>query len=218
MAVRTKITYTKELKGAIASVRYYAFRSREVERSQIGIFDRSNDHADVKRFVRSLDDPLTRDRPGRPQKYQFAKLHRVLFTMSGQEFRRWELSSWRPIIREAFENFERKQGIRLEWVAAEHPSPRHPHCHVAIKSVYEDLDGNRHRLKLTPDMRKALWQEGQSIVDRHKQIVLTQERAERDTDRLARGLIGEIARASRQAQLEHEAERQAQRERDFRGR
>lgn len=218
MAVRTKITYTKELKAASASVHYYAFRTREVERSQVGIFDRSSDHADVKRFVRSLDDPLTRDRPGRSGLYKSAKLHRVLFTMSGQEFRRWELTSWRPIVREVFLNFERKHGLRLEWVAAEHPSTRNPHCHVAIKSVYEDRDGNRHRLRVTPELRRSLWHEAQSIVNRHKQIVLTQERAERGTDRLARGLIGELARASRQAQAEHEAERQAQRERDFRGR
>lgn len=218
MPVRTKITYTKELAGAAASVRYYAFRTREVEQARIGIFDRHSDNADVRKFIKRLDDPLTRDRPGRPAKYQYAKMHRLLFTMSGAEFRRWGLTSWQPIVREALENFERRRGIRLDWVAAEHPSPKHPHCHVAIKSVYEDADGNRHRLQITPEMREGIWKEAQAIVDRHKERALAIERAERDSDRMAQALIGVLTRATRQAQVEHEMERQMQRERDFRGR
>jgi hypothetical protein len=216
MGVRTKITYTKELKAAVASVRYYAFRTREVEQDRVGIFDRSSNHADVNRFIRSLDDPLTREQPGQPPR--IPKMHRMLFTMSGQEFKRWELTSWQPIIRETMENFQRRHGIKLEWVAAEHPSPRHPHCHVAIKSVYEDQDGNRHRLRITPEMRKEIWQEAQAIVDRSKDRVLALDREERASSRLVHGYINEITKATRQAQQQHEAERQLQRDRDFRGR
>lgn len=217
MPVRTKITYTKELPAAAASVRYYAFRSREVERSQVGIFDRSSDHADVKKFIKALDDPLTRNRPGVPARFQPPKMHRLLFTMSGQEFRRWGLTSWKPIVREALENIERRRGIRLNWVAAEHPSLKHPHCHIAIKSVYEDAQGQRHRLKITPTMRQEIWQEAQKIVDRHKERALTLEQAGRTTDQLARGFLSVITQSSRQAQLQHEYERELQREQDRRG-
>jgi hypothetical protein len=216
MGVRTKITYTKALAAAAASVRYYAFRTREVEKDQVGIFDRASDHADVKRFVRNLDDPLTADKPGRPPR--FAKIHRVLFTMSGAEFRRWGLTSWQPIVREAIANFEQRHGMKLDWVAAEHPSPGHPHCHVAIKSVCEDKDGDRHRLRITPDLRRALWEEAQRVVTRHKEHTLALEREERDSDDLARSFIHDLVRASREAHRQHELERQRQRERDFRGR
>jgi hypothetical protein len=82
MGVRTKITNTKALKAAAASVLYYAFRTREVQQDRVGIFDRTSNHPDVKRFIRSLDDPLTRERPGQPPR--IPKMPRMLFTMSSQ--------------------------------------------------------------------------------------------------------------------------------------
>lgn len=174
-----KINYTKHLDRAQKSVRYHAFRTREVPRETRGMFNRDTDHADVAAFIRSLDDPLTRERPTRNGVQRYAVMHRLMFSLSRQEFEACGLTSWKPVIREALGAFERYHGIRLEWVAAEHLSKDHPHVHVDIKSVYLDANGKPHRLRITQEMRLNLRYAVEGVLKRERARVW----AERAQDR-----------------------------------
>jgi len=201
-----KINYTTSLDRAAKSVRYHAFRSRELPAEGKGIFDRTSDHADVRKFVRSLDDPLTQDRVTRRGKViPTAKMHRLMFSLSRREFESCGFTSWKPVIREALEHFERYHGIKLEWVAAEHQSGTHPHVHVDIKSVYTAADGTRHRLVITNEMRLHLRYAVEGIMKREREIHQEERRQARAMDKalgdltrdLTRGLMGLLRDAAR---------------------
>lgn len=140
-----RCSYVHSLRKADRHVRYICFRARELPTDRPGIFSKDRDTADVGKFIRSLDDPVSRgSRRGRP----VAKLHKMVFSMRQRDWERAGLTSWRPIIRQAMAEAERHLGRRLEWVAAEHMSRSHPHCHVAIKSVTYDSQGRGYRLYL----------------------------------------------------------------------
>lgn len=201
-----KINYTTSLDRAAKSVRYHAFRSREIPTESKGVFDRNSDHADVRKFVRSLDDPLTQDRVTRRGKViPTAKMHRLMFGLSRREFEQCGFTSWKPVIREALEHFERFHGIKLEWVAAEHQSTTHPHVHVDIKSVYTAADGTRHRLVITNETRLHLRWAVEGIMKREREIHQEERRQARAMDRalhdltrdLTRGLIKTLREATR---------------------
>jgi hypothetical protein len=163
-----KINYTKHLDRARKSVRYHAYRTREVPRELRGMFDRDSDHADVTAFIKSLDDPLTQPKTVRNYEVTYPVMHRLMFSLSRQEFEACGLTSWKPVIREALGAFERYHGIRLEWVAAEHLSRDHPHVHVDIKSVYVGADGKPHRLRITKEMRQHLRWAVEGIMKRER--------------------------------------------------
>jgi len=198
-----KINYTGHLDRAEKSVRYHAFRTREVPADRRGMFDRTRDHADVSRFIAALDDPLTRDYTTRGGKLvQPAKMHRLMFSLSRREFEACGFTSWKPVIREALEHVEKYHGIKLDWVAAEHQSTTHPHVHIDIKSVYTAADGTKHRLVIKDELRQHLRLAVEGIMHRERERVREERRQERAMDKaihditlsLVRGLR-DIARA-----------------------
>jgi len=203
-----KINYTKHLDRARKSVRYHAFRSREVPGEQRGIFDRDKDHADVAAFIRSLDDPLTRPRETKNRTIHYAVMHRLIFSLSRQEFDSCGLTSWKPVIREALGAVERYHGIRLEWVAAEHQSRTHPHVHVDIKSVVTGPDVHPRRLRITQEMRQHLRLAVEGILKRERERVRAeraQERAiQREMDRFVDSLTQSLLRTLNRAAREDE--------------
>lgn len=83
-------------------------------------------------------------------------IHTVLFSISGDEWNRsgFEPGDYQKMIRNVMKEWEIKTGYRLQWVAAEHRNPDHPHCHVAIRASYRDRDGVEHRLKISNEDRK----------------------------------------------------------------
>lgn len=174
-----KINYTKYLDRARKSVKYHAFRTREVPEDRKGMFSRDSDHADVAAFLRSLDDPLTREKQTKNGTIRYAVVHRLMFSLSRKEFDACGLTSWKPVVREALGAFERYHGIKLEWVAAEHASRDHPHVHVDIKSVYTDADGVQRRLRITPEMRKHLRWAVEGVLQRERSRVWAERQAER---------------------------------------
>lgn len=179
-----KINYTVHLDRSVKSVRYHAFRSRETPDERKGVFSRDKDHADVGRFIDSLDDPLTRDRTTRSgRQIRPAKLHRLMFSLSRKEFQSCGFTSWKSVIREAMEAVERQHGFRLEWVAAEHQSAEHPHVHVDVKSVYTAADGTRHRLIIKDQLRRDLRKSVETIMNREKARVREERRQERELNR-----------------------------------
>lgn len=121
-------------------IRYVAFRSRDLEGKEKGAFDRDHDHADVKQFVQSIPDRLTRHRHA-------PKAFHSLFSLTRGEFERAGLQDWRQVVRDVMATYERESGRRLEWIAANHDNPAHPHCHVIIKGVYEKAEGERRKLR-----------------------------------------------------------------------
>lgn len=203
-----KINYTKYLDRARKSVRYHAFRTREVPREQRGMFDRDRDHADVARFIEALDDPLTKPKETRRGTIHYPVMHRLMFSLSRQEFEACGLTSWKPVIREALGAFERYHGIRLEWIAAEHQSRTHPHVHVDIKSVVMGPDGNPRRLRITQELRQHLRWAVEGILRRERERLRAereQERAiQRGMERFLDSMLHSLARGLGQAAREDE--------------
>lgn len=202
-----KINYTKHLTQAAKSVRYHAFRSREEPKDRLGAFDRRSDHANVRSFIDSLDDPVTRDRKlknGRTVEY--AKMHRLMFSLHRKDFEACGFTSWKPVIREALEGFEKKHGIKLEWIAAEHLSATHPHVHVDVKSVYTAPDGTRHRLRISNQMRLDLRAEVERIVDRERRERDEERRQQREFNSAVRDLTSNLLRGLRDAARADERE------------
>lgn len=143
--------YLKSFADAAAHVRYIGFREREDKSESLGLFSENEDSANAEKFIKTLNDK----RFSHPD---VANLHTVLFSMSGDEWNRsgFEPGDYQRMIRHVMKEFEIKNGYRLDWVAAEHRNPDHPHCHVAIRASYKDRDGIEHRLKITNEDRKFL--------------------------------------------------------------
>lgn len=212
MPAIVKMNFTRHLDRAAKSVRYYAFRSRELADEKRGAFSRSSDHADVRKFIEGLRDPLTEDRFGKGGKVrQYAKMHRMVFSLSGDEFRKSGLSSWKPVVREALAEWERARGIRLEWIASEHMNPSSPHVHIAIKSVSSDLEGNRTRLKVNREMLLDLRQGVRRVVQRHRERYWREIEEQRLIERESRAAEQELRREVNRAvrHLLHDLERMA---------
>ncbi|HWI51282.1 MAG TPA: hypothetical protein VNT01_03995 [Symbiobacteriaceae bacterium] len=202
-----KINYTKHLAQAAKSVRYHAFRSREEPKDRLGAFDRRSDHANVRSFIESLDDPITKDRKlknGRT--VQYAKMHRLMFSLHRKEFEACGFTSWKPVIREALESFEKQHGIKLDWIAAEHLSAGHPHVHVDIKSVYTALDGTRHRLRFTNQMRLDLRASVERIMERERRERDEERRQQREFHSAIRDITSTLLRGLRDAARADERE------------
>lgn len=195
-----KINYTTHVDRAAKSVRYHAFRSREFDHDRKGVFSRDRDHADVRQFIHSLDDPLTRDRVTKGgREIRPPKMHRLMFSLSRKEFDACGLTSWKPVIREAMQAVEHQQGFRLEWVAAEHQSAEHPHVHVDIKSVYTAADGTRHRLVIKNELRLEFRKAVQTIMDGERARVREERRQEREFDRAVHSIADSLLKGLREA-------------------
>lgn len=139
------VRYKKSLKTAQNHVKYIAYRDRSTN-EKYGLFNEKSEHVDVKAFVKSLDCKKT-------SHSETAKVHTLLFSMSGAE---WEKSNfvdgdYQQMIRNIMKDWQLKEGITVDWVAAEHNEPGHPHVHVAIKSTYKDADGVERKLKIKPE-------------------------------------------------------------------
>lgn len=195
-----KINYTNSLDRAAKSVRYHAFRSREFEGEQRGMFSRTSDHADVRSFIDSLDDPLTRDyKTRRGRVIQPPKLHRLMFSLSRREFEACGFTSWKPVIREAMARVEAENGFKLDWVAAEHQSATHPHVHVDIKSVYTAPDGSRHRLVIKQELRLQFRRAVEEVMQRERQRTQQERQQQRALDQAVRDITESLLRGLRDA-------------------
>lgn len=142
-------SYERELPKAENHVRYIAFRSRESEEHEKGLFNEHDNHIEVKDFIRDLNDKKT----SHPS---VAVIHKVLFSMSGDE---WEKSGFEPedykiMIRNIMKDYELKTGRTINWAAAAHMNAGHPHVHLVMKATYTDKDGIEHRLKIDNEDRK----------------------------------------------------------------
>lgn len=206
--------YMKSLKTAINHVKYIAYRERSSERGY-GLFNDKNDNVEVKDFIKSLNDKRT----AHPD---VAKIHTLLFTMSGNEWERGNYLSgdYQTMIRNVMKDWQLERGITVEWVAAEHNEKGHPHVHVVIKSVMKDSSGVERRLKMTPEDKewfKNAFQEEKSrmIKLRGGREPITKERQQqRQKPQLSKDLLNNLTYRIQQRLREEELKRQMERDRE----
>ncbi|MDV7767799.1 hypothetical protein [Peribacillus sp. CSMR9] len=153
--------YIKAFDDAEAHIRYIGFREREDKSESLGLFSEHSDVSNTNEFIESL-------KAKRFSHSAVPTIHTVLFSMSGDE---WNRSGFKPgdyqkMIREVMKEWEIKTGYRLDWVAAEHRNPNHPHAHVAIRAAYKDRDGVEHTLKISNEDRKFFREQFQKTKER----------------------------------------------------
>ncbi|HLN61945.1 MAG TPA: hypothetical protein VK464_10390 [Symbiobacteriaceae bacterium] len=208
MGLFVKVKRSFDVGKAKAHVNYIAFRSREAPGEERGAFDRDHDHADVTRFREHLEDPLTRHPMA-------TKAYKLTISLSDREFRALGLTSWKPVVREAMENLERKWGRQLDWIAAEHMAKGHPHVHVVIKGTCVDSTGRERQLRLDKVHLQELKQEIRWVAEKNRS--LERERSMAKTDTLMRAFEAAL-RALSQPDHEEEHERETEHQRWLRGR
>ncbi|PEU54963.1 hypothetical protein CN395_25065 [Priestia megaterium] len=159
-----KYSFEKRLAGGRANLKYIAFRSREQVQEKKGIFDEKENHADVGKFSKRLNDPLTRHS-------ESAKAFKMIVSMSRDE---WNKSGFQPgvsyqsIVRNVIKDYELRTGKKLDWVAAEHQKGNNPHVHILIKATYTDRDGVRHKLFLPKNDLSQLRKDFNKEIDRQR--------------------------------------------------
>ncbi|GAB6537131.1 hypothetical protein bcgnr5378_63920 [Bacillus cereus] len=153
-------SYSKSTSDITKHVKYIENRERYGEEEERGLFSEHDNRASRTGFLKKIDNPINHHS-------QAVKAHKLLFSMSGDE---WERSQFSPgdyqrIIRNVMKEWEIKKGIRIHWVAAEHRTlgngngNGHPHVHVVVAGFYTDRDGIDHRLKITDEDRKFFKEE-----------------------------------------------------------
>lgn len=204
--------YMKDLQKATNHVKYIAFRERSSERGY-GLFNDKSDHVEVKPFLNSLKDKRTAHK-------DVAKIHTLLFTMSGNEWERgnYQLGDYQIMIRNIMKDWQLERGITVDWVAAEHDERGHPHVHVVIKSVMKDSDGIERRLKIIPEdkqwFKKAFQEEKSRMVQlRGGREPMTREvQQRRQKPQLARDILNNLTYRIQQRLREEELKRQMERD------
>jgi hypothetical protein len=173
-------TYLKDWDDTVKHIRYIAFRSREHYDDQTkGVFSEREDKADVETFIHSLKQSKSL------KAHSAAKIHRILFTMSRDEWERseFEHGDYQRVVRNVMKNFEIKKGYRLEWVAAEHRKEENPHVHCVIKGTYKDKDGIERRLRITSEDKDLLIREFKEELDRIRGFELPDREYEKQFNR-----------------------------------
>lgn len=145
--------YMKDLQQAINHVKYVAFREREGDKGY-GLFNERSDHAEVNDFLHSINDRRT-SHPAA------AKIHTLIFTMSGQEWQRGKYmdGDWQTMVRNVMKDWQLKNNFTVDWCASVHFEKGHPHAHVVIKSVQRDANGIERRLNVKMDENREWFKE-----------------------------------------------------------
>ncbi|MBY0077962.1 hypothetical protein H7K13_23840 [Priestia aryabhattai] len=136
------VGFKKNLGKAKNHIKYIAFRERS-DGKNYGLFNDRSDNVNVYKFTKTLEDKKI-------SHSSVAKIHTVMLTMSGDEFKRsgFVEEDYKKMVRNLMEDWQLKEGKRVNWVAALHNEDGHPHVHVAIKSTYTDRNGIERRLKM----------------------------------------------------------------------
>lgn len=190
------VRYMKDLNKAVNHVKYIAYRDRSSGRNY-GLFGEKADSVPVKDFVKTLKDKRT-------SHHTSAKIHTLMFTMSGDEWNRGNYmdGDYQSMIRNIMKDWQLERGITVEWVCALHDEKGHPHAHVVIKSVMKDSDGVERKLNINVKeerewFREAWKHEKERVVGvRGGRPPLTRERSDleraRKKPRLAKDLLNNL--------------------------
>lgn len=149
----------------VAHVKYIGFRSQEIERDgeieQIEkghFFSTYADNANYKSFINSIKSNKALKHP------KSIKAHKFVFSLSEKDYQKYLKSGkdYKDLIRNTLKSYERKYGVKLNWIATEHSvdgkgQSHHPHCHVVIQGVSEpDKNGQVKRIKFYKEDFKEL--------------------------------------------------------------
>lgn len=209
--------YKKKLGEAKNHVKYISYRERTTG-ERYGLFNEDKDNIPVKDFLKELDNPRT----AHPD---IAKIHTLIFSMSGDEWKRsyFKDGDYQDIVRNVMKDWQLQKGITIKWAAAEHNEPGHPHVHVVIPSVYKDRDGVERRLKITPEDKKWFKEAFREEKNRIRGFDLPPREREFERDRMeqkrepdfGKDLLNSLVSQIQQKMREEEFKRQMERDRDI---
>lgn len=136
----------KTIKQLVAHSKYIGFRSREIEDNSKGFFGRDNNYEDYKKFIKRIQNNKAIKHPNS------IKAHKLVFSLKGVDYGAYKRSgkNYKELIRKTLNEYEKKHGIKLDWIASIHDFKGHPHVHVIIKAVSDskDKDGRNKRVFL----------------------------------------------------------------------
>lgn len=218
MAARRSRVFVKITRGlqqiehVVAHVKYVGFRSREA--GEKGFFSRDEDRADYKAFVdRVKQHPALRHS-------KTIKVRKMIFSLREKDYQAYKRSgkNFRDLVRNTLHHYERKHGVRLDWVANIHEAEGHPHAHVIIKAVSDvkDENGRSKRIVFRKDDLQEIKQVFEQELERdaryHWYERLDLEMTMMDMARSFEGVTKQIKRDIERVQLEAEYEKRRNQE------
>lgn len=116
--------------------KYIGFRSKEV--GEKGFFDKYNNNSDYKEFIKTIEDnPALKHSKS-------VKAHKLIFSLREKDYTAYKRSGkdYKDLIRSTLADYEKRNGVKLLWVANIHEKEGHPHCHVIIMGVSSERDSS----------------------------------------------------------------------------
>lgn len=132
---------TKKINTVKRGIYYIGRDSEDVKRNpelQNQYFGRNSNHENPKSFLervkthRALQHPLS------------VKTHHLVFSLRKIDYEAYKRSGrdYKDIVRTVLSDYEKAHGVKLDWIAHIHDGEKsnsHPHCHVIIKGVSDNL-------------------------------------------------------------------------------
>lgn len=125
-------------------------------------------------LLTSPTDFLNRVANHRALKHPLAtKSHHLIFSLRKVDYEAYKRSGkdYKDILRKVMEDYEKKHGVKLDWIAHVHDgnkAEQHPHCHVIVKAASDNLgDRGYKRIKFTQVDMKEMRGSFEQELDRH---------------------------------------------------
>ncbi|TCS92219.1 relaxase/mobilization nuclease domain-containing protein [Hazenella coriacea] len=122
----------------------YIEANRDKHRNEVVLFSRDEDQVDRKDFYQKIKE----------QKPHGVVAHKLVISLHEEERDRTGVNL-KDLVRESMSQYESKYKQQLDWIAAIHDDPKHPHAHLVIrgrcevgKSVYIDVQRMKHLAKI----------------------------------------------------------------------
>lgn len=174
----------RKISQVIAHLKYIGFRSRERYEDDKGFFNQSTDMADWRKFVEGVKNHKAL------QHHSTVKIHKMIFSLREKDYAEYKASGrdYKEIVRTVLGQYEKRHGVKLDWIAVKHDVSNHPHCHVVIRAVTDpvngkskriffskkdiqemkrdfDLEVDKHRVREQEQQREASWERNQGLLD-----------------------------------------------------
>lgn len=198
----------KDIKAVQSHLKYIGFRSRERSPDDKLFFGRNEDQSDWRAFFERVRDHKAL------QHSQTPKVHKMIFSLRKDDYEAYLKSgrSYRDIVRASLEDYERRKGVTLDWIAVVHDQNHHPHCHVVVRAVSEtQADGKSRRIFFSRDDIREIKSAFNVEVERHmveKEKKLEKQRWNQDRDLMTATILNEfsknITRSIERAEYERE--------------
>lgn len=154
-----------------AHAKYVGFRSKEAEEK--GFFSRDEDRADYKKFIDRIEKNPALKHP------QSIKAQKLIFSLRQVDYDAYKRSGkdYKQLVRKTLAEYERKHGVKLDYIANIHEKEGHPHCHVIIKGVSDSKDekGRFKRVKFTKEDFKEMKEDFDKEFEKDVQYKLSEK-------------------------------------------